>query len=189
MFKSMLLPCSLLLTSWYGFVFFLFYYRQKRRWWCATRGCDANPFQTRQEEEGDYTGQGWSCGWTRTRDTHTGSPDSRRPGTNGHDQSAKSEFCGSPVVGWTSSSFLSLLIYFDRWQHCIKVETHTICPTKARAQRTAPRHTGTVCAVILIPPPPRRPQLLNASASVSVHPVEISVEMLCFSMWAVRCWI
>lgn len=68
----------------------------------------------------------------------------------------KSEFCRSPV-GRTSSSFLSLLIYFDRWQHCIKVETHTICPTKARAQRTAPRHTGTVCAVILIFPQPTTP--------------------------------
>lgn len=170
MFKSVLLQCSLLLTSWYGFVFFLsFYHRQKRRWWCAPRGCDANPFQTRQEEEGDYAGQGRSRGWTRTRDTHTCSPDSRWPGTNGHDQSAKSEFCGSPV-GWTSSSFLSLLIYFGRWQHCIKVETHTICPTKARAQRTAPRHTGTVCAVILIfPQSPPIPPPVAPSCWMQAH--------------------
>lgn len=30
MFKSMLLPCSLLLTSWYGFVFFSFFITDKK---------------------------------------------------------------------------------------------------------------------------------------------------------------
>lgn len=107
-FKSLLLLSSLLLISWRGFVL-LSYHRQKRGWWCAPCGGDADPFQTRQEEEGDNAGQGWSSGWTRTWDPHPGSPDSRWPGTNGHDQSAKWEFCTSPV-GCVSSSFVDVFI-------------------------------------------------------------------------------
>lgn len=104
-------------------------------------------------------------------------------------------------VLWKSKSnrlyfnIIDEFIHF-RWQRCIKVETHTICPTKVKPQRTAPRHTGTVCAVILIssfpPPSPSAPLLPAAECKCimfSVHPVEISVEMLCFSVWATRCWI
>lgn len=47
---------------------------------------------------------------------------------------------------------------------------------------TTKTYRYSVCSLPHFTQPPRRPQLLNASASVSVHPVEISVEMLCFSM-------